>query len=95
MGGHNYFVTSLQCIMYFQCGPNYDIKKIYMIYLYDVYRSGPSWFTFFKMLYLYKISYTGKANHTYLVRRQAIIWTNYDPVYWRIYAALGGDELIS
>ena len=27
-------------------------------------------------------------------RRQAIIWTNADPVRWRIYAALGGDELI-
>ena len=26
-------------------------------------------------------------------RRQAIIWTNADPIYWRIYAALGGDEL--
>ena len=26
-------------------------------------------------------------------RRQAIIWTNAHPVHWRIYAALGGDEL--
>ena len=26
-------------------------------------------------------------------RRQAITWTNDDPVHWRIYAALGGDEL--
>ena len=26
-------------------------------------------------------------------RRQAIIWTNADPIHWRIYAALGGDEL--
>ena len=25
--------------------------------------------------------------------RQAIIWTNTDPIYWRIYATLGGDEL--
>ena len=25
--------------------------------------------------------------------RQAIIWTNADPIYWHIYAALGGDEL--
>ena len=24
---------------------------------------------------------------------QAITWTNDDPVHWRIYAALGGDEL--
>ena len=27
------------------------------------------------------------------IRRQAIIWTNAGPVHWRIYAALGGDEL--
>ena len=26
-------------------------------------------------------------------RRQVIIWTNSDPIQWRIYAALGGDEL--
>ena len=26
-------------------------------------------------------------------RHQAIIWTNADPIHWRIYAALGGDEL--
>ena len=25
--------------------------------------------------------------------QQAIIWTNADPVHWRIYAALGLDEL--
>ena len=27
--------------------------------------------------------------------RQAIIWTNAAPILWRIYAALGGDELNS
>ena len=26
-------------------------------------------------------------------RRQAITWTNADPVQWCIYAALGGDDL--
>ena len=26
-------------------------------------------------------------------RRQDIIWTNADLIHWRIYAALGGDEL--
>ena len=26
-------------------------------------------------------------------RRQAIIWTNADIIHWRIYTALGGDEL--
>ena len=25
------------------------------------------------------------------IRRQAIIWTNADPVHWLIYAALGGQ----
>ena len=25
----------------------------------------------------------------------AIIWTNADPIHWRIYAALGGDEFMS
>ena len=25
--------------------------------------------------------------------RQAMIWTNPDPVYWRIFATLGGEEL--
>ena len=25
--------------------------------------------------------------------RQAIIWTNADPIHWRVYAAQGGDEL--
>ena len=28
-------------------------------------------------------------------RRQAIISTNADPIHWRIYAALGGDDLLS
>ena len=26
-------------------------------------------------------------------RQQAIIWTNADPIHWRIYATLEGDEL--
>ena len=26
-------------------------------------------------------------------RRHAIIWTNADPIHWRIYAAVGGDEV--
>ena len=35
----------------------------------------------------------GAGNELALNRRQAIIWTNADPVCQRIYAALGGDEL--
>ena len=27
-------------------------------------------------------------------RRQAIIWTDADPIHWRIYTALGGDKLM-
>ena len=27
--------------------------------------------------------------------RRAIIWTNADQIHWRVYAALGGDELIA
>ena len=27
-------------------------------------------------------------------RRQAIIWTNNEPIHWRIYAALVGEELM-
>ena len=27
-------------------------------------------------------------------RRQASTWTNADPVHWRMYAELGGDELM-
>ena len=35
----------------------------------------------------------GLDNGLALNRGQAIIWTNADPIYWRIYAALRGDEL--
>ena len=35
----------------------------------------------------------GSVNGLAPNRRQAITWTNDDPVHWRIYAALGGDEL--
>ena len=35
----------------------------------------------------------GSGNGSSPVRRQAITWTNAYPVHWRMYAALGGDEL--
>ena len=35
----------------------------------------------------------GLDNGLALNRRQAIIWTNADPVHWYIHAAIGGDEL--
>ena len=35
----------------------------------------------------------GSNNGLAPTRRQAIIWTNADPIHWYIYAALGGDEL--
>ena len=37
----------------------------------------------------------GSGNGLAPNRRQAIIWTNDDPVHWRIYAALGEDGLNS
>ena len=36
----------------------------------------------------------GSGNGLAPNRRQANIWTNAGPVYWRIYAVLGGDELM-
>ena len=36
---------------------------------------------------------TGSDNGLVPNRRQAVIWTNADLIRWRIYAALGGDEL--
>ena len=36
----------------------------------------------------------GSGNGLAPTSRQAIIWRNVDPVHWRIYAALGRDELI-
>ena len=35
----------------------------------------------------------GSGNGLAPNRRQAFTWTNADPDPWRIYAALGGDEL--
>ena len=49
----------------------------------EVCSSGSNW---------QKVS-IGSGNGLAPVRRQAITWTNADPVHWRIYAALGGDEL--
>ena len=39
------------------------------------------------------ISQLGPGNGLAPIMRQAITWTNADPVHWRIYAALGRDEL--
>ena len=36
----------------------------------------------------------GWDNGSALNKWQAIIWTNADPIHWRIYVTLGGDELI-
>ena len=36
----------------------------------------------------------GSGNGLVLSRRQAITWNTDDPVYWRVYAALGGDEFL-
>ena len=48
----------------------------------------------FLRVHLTKILHSiGLDNGFALNRRQAIIWTNADPVHWHVYAALGGDEL--
>ena len=41
-----------------------------------------------------KLAYLGSGNSLAPNRRQAITWTNDDQVHLRIYATLGGDELI-
>ena len=46
------------------------------------------------MVQLTKIS-IGLVNGFVPNKRQAIIWTNADPIHWRIYAALGGDGLFA
>ena len=49
-----------------------------------------------KVLYFIKISLkfvsNGPMDNKLVNRRQTIVCTNADPVPWRIYAALGGDE---
>ena len=41
----------------------------------------------------WKYASIGSDNGLAPTRRQAIIWTNVNPVQWRIYALLGGDML--
>ena len=43
----------------------------------------------------WQYSSSGSDNGLAPHRRQAIIWTNADLIHWRIYAALGRDELIN
>ena len=38
---------------------------------------------------------SGLDNGSAPKKRQGIIWTNTDPIHWRIYAALGEDELFA
>ena len=47
-----------------------------------------------KFVSLTKVS-VGSSNGLAPNRRQAIIWTNTDPVHWRIYAALGDELMLS
>ena len=42
---------------------------------------------------MWQLSSIGLDNGLAPNRRQAIIWTNADPIHWRIYAALGRDGL--
>ena len=68
---------------------NLDINISYLI---DVYMRSILFCKYSKM------TKTWNGNEyififVWLKRRQAIIWTNANPINWRIYAALGGDEL--
>ena len=41
----------------------------------------------------WQLDSVGSGNGLALNRQQTIIWTNADPIQWRFYAALGGNEL--
>ena len=58
----------------------------------DVFRSI-SMSEMFCILIAWQCISIGLVNGLASNRRQAIIWTNADPIHWRKYAALGGDEL--
>ena len=60
------------------------MKHLYFDYNFtDVCSQGSNW----------QSSSIGLDNGLAPNRWQAIIWTNADPINWRIYATLGGDEL--
>ena len=48
----------------------------------------------FRLKFHWSLFSIGSDNGLAPNRRQAIIWTNDDPVKWRIYASLGLNELI-
>ena len=54
-----------------------------------IYLDAFSWMKPFSILIKISLNFVPNG----LNRRQANIWINADPIYWRIYAALGGDEL--
>ena len=59
------------------------MKILYFDYNFtEVYSKGSSW----------KYINIGSDNGLVPNRRQAIIWTNANPIHWLIYAALGGDQ---
>ena len=60
-----------------------NMNKKFCISIQGPIHNGSNW----------QYSSIGSDNGSAPTRRQAIIWTNADPVYRRIYAALGGDEL--
>ena len=51
------------------------------------------WMECFCILIAWQCISIGLVNGLASNRRQAIIWTNADPIHWRKYAALEGDEL--
>ena len=59
------------------------MNKKFCISIQGAIHNGSNW----------QYSSIGSDNGSAPTRRQAIIWTNADPVHRRIYAALGGDGL--
>ena len=59
-------------------------------------KSFVSWSKFHWSLFVrvqLTITSFGLGNGLVPNRWQAIIWTKADPIHWRIYAAIGGDDL--
>ena len=72
-------------------------RRYFQVYFFRM-KSIVFWLKFHWSLFLRVqliITRIGSDNGLAPNRRHAIIWTNADLIYWRIYAALGGDEWMS
>ena len=93
-------LPSLPCTLLL---PLCSVRVIYQLTLLPWTKWPPFWqttfanaFSWMKMTkFTETCSSIGSGNGLAPNRRQAITWTNDDPIHWRIYAALGRDKLIS